>query len=68
MIKLDRKERHFLLLLAEAPGATIAIGTSTGKRLMGMRLVYEAKWGRYGITPAGAEAIRAYQPKQARMF
>jgi hypothetical protein len=62
MINLSRKERHFLLLLSE-PGATIGMGTRVGKQLAAKRLVHEAKWGRWGITPAGAESIRPHMPK-----
>jgi hypothetical protein len=61
MTKLTRKERVFLTILSE-PGATIATGTAAGKRLHALRYVSEVKWGRYGITPAGAAALAADVP------
>jgi hypothetical protein len=56
MIRLTRRQRHFLTLL-NAPGATVAMGLEVGDDLHHMGLVMEAKWGRYGITPKGREAI-----------
>ena len=64
-VNLSRKERHFLRLLVE-PGATIAMGTRVGSNLAAKRLVTEARWGRWGITPAGIEAIAPHLPKPAQ--
>lgn len=54
-MKLTRRQRHFLELLY--PDGTIAIGLTVGADLRLMGLVRIAKYGRYGITEAGAQAI-----------
>ena len=60
-VKLTHSERYFLMLLH--PDGTIAIGTSVGASLYRRGLVTIAKWGRYGLTPAGEEAIKPHLPK-----
>jgi hypothetical protein len=56
--KLNPRERYFLGLIY--PTGTIAVGTSVGQRLYNRGLVRIEKRDRYGITPAGAEAIATY--------
>lgn len=48
---------HYLELLSE-PGATISIGTNVGAWLHEQGFVTIARWGRYGITPKGIDALR----------
>jgi hypothetical protein len=45
-VKLTRRERRFLELLAEAEDATIAIGMSVGSALCRRRLVKIATFGK----------------------
>jgi hypothetical protein len=58
-VKLTRRERHFLSL--HYPDGTVSKGTSVGASLYRKGLVYIAKYGRYGITPAGIEALKGDQ-------
>jgi hypothetical protein len=55
MSRPTRRESHFLELIY--PEGTIGIGTRIGEALWQRGLVTIAKWGRYGITPAGIEAL-----------
>lgn len=56
---LTRKERLFLELLAP-DGATIAQGTRVGAALARRGFVRVAKFGRWGITPAGHGALAGH--------
>jgi hypothetical protein len=58
MVKLSRKERHFLALIY--PAGTIAVGLEIGEQLYSRGLIKIATFGRYGITPEGARAIEQY--------
>lgn len=60
--KLDDSEAHFLSVIC--PEGTISVGTTIGYKLHRRGLVKIAKFGRYGITPAGAEAIKAWRAAQ----
>lgn len=56
MMKLTRRHRRFLAVIY--PTGTIARGSSTGFELYRAGLVEVSKFGRYGITAAGADAIK----------
>jgi hypothetical protein len=56
MTRLTRRERHYLNIMY--PDGTIAVGTKVGEQLYYRGLVRIAKWGRYGITPEGIEALK----------
>lgn len=56
-VKLTDRERHFLTILCEAPDATIGVGLHVGARLLRRGLVSIVRWGRYGATQAGRDAL-----------
>jgi hypothetical protein len=57
-VRLTAAERRFLAIIF--PTGTIATGSDVGFRLYQRGFVTIAKYQRYGITPAGAEAIKQY--------
>ena len=60
--KIDDRDAHFLGLIC--PEGTISIGTSIGSKLRRRGLVKIAKFGRYGITPEGVEALKEWRAVQ----
>jgi hypothetical protein len=63
--RLTSAERRFLAIIH--PTGTIATGTMVGLRLYQRGLVRIAKYQRYGITAAGAEAIKQYPESEWKM-
>lgn len=64
-VKLDASEQYWLAVIRD--GGTIGTGTKVGYQLLRRGMVREVKWGRYGITPAGAAAIDLYPEVVAMM-
>lgn len=64
-VRLTSAERRFLAIIH--PTGTVATGTIVGVRLYQRGFVKIEKFGRYGITPAGAEAIKQYPESEWKM-
>lgn len=64
-VRLTSAERRFLAIIF--PTGTIATGTKVGFELERRGLVTVAKYQRYGITAAGAAAIKQYPERKWNM-
>lgn len=64
-VKLTSAERRFLAIMY--PTGTVATGSETGDRLHQRGFVTVAKWGRFALTAAGAEAIKQYPESKWKM-